>query len=258
MIYQNVQIMLLPEMIIYVIQMVKKCAESNSCENVKVTNIEGNQLLDLCSKYPHCEPGNNNDCINKCNNITNQVECKYTLKDEETFIKCKWDETAPEGKKCQVDGYDEFKSCSDSMNAVDMTNAQCSMLNVSSGKYYRKGPNGCFEFEECNNINVKVEPDICKELTKPDDDLQCIPSENGCTMRKAKCLEKSLYIYDKITCEKLDISSEGYYCLSNGKECIEVNSCDSINDTSYETDSNELKKMCDLFLIIVNHMKMDV
>ena len=47
----------------------EKCAESNSCENVKVTNIEGNQLLDLCSKYPHCEPGNNNDCINKCNII---------------------------------------------------------------------------------------------------------------------------------------------------------------------------------------------
>ena len=40
---------------------------------------------------------------------------------------------------------------------------------------------------------------------------------------------------------------EGYKCLSNGKECIEVNSCDSVNDTSYETNSTELKKLCDLF-----------
>ena len=129
-----------------------------------------------------------------------------------------------------------------------MTNEQCSILNVIEGNYCRKGPKGCFEFGDCDNIDdVEVEPDICKELTKPDDDLQCIPSEIGCKKDKVKCLNNSLYIYDKIKCEKLDISSEDYKCLSNGKECIEVNSCDSINNTSYETNSNELREICELF-----------
>ena len=193
-------------------------------------------------------PGNNNNCINKCNDITNQEECKYAIKDGETVIKCKWNETASEGKKCQVDGYTEFKSCNDAINIADMTNEQCSILNVTEGNYCRKGPKGCFEFGDCDNIDdVEVEPYICKELTKPDDDLQCIPSEIGCKKDKVKCLNNSLYIYDKIKCEKLDISSEDYKCLSNGKECIEVNSCDSINNTSYETSSNELREICELF-----------
>ena len=128
-----------------------------------------------------------------------------------------------------------------------MTNAQCSKLKVSEGNHCRKGPNGCFEFKDCDNINVEVDPDICMELTKPYDDSQCIPSETGCKKDKVKCSQKSLYNYDNIKCEKLDVSLEGYKCLSNGKECIEVNLCDSINDTSYETNSEELKKLCGMF-----------
>ena len=193
----------------------EKCAEANSCETVQVKN-EG-ELYTICLEFPHCEPGNNSNCINKCNDITNQEKCKYAIKDGETVIKCKWNETASEGKKCQVDDYTEFKSCNDAINITDMTNEQCSKLKVREGNYCRKGPDGCIEFGDCDHTNnVEVEPEICKELTKPDDDSQCIPSDIGCKRDKVKCLDNSLYFYDKIKCEKLDISSEGYKCLSNG------------------------------------------
>ena len=109
-------------------------------------------------------------------------------------IKCKWVASVSDGKKCQVDGNIEFKSSNDSINATDMTNAQCSKLKVTEGKYCRKGPNGCFEFGDCDQIDVKVESDICLELTKPDDDSQCIPSDIGCKRDKVKCLDNSLYI----------------------------------------------------------------
>ena len=226
----------------------EKCVESNSCENVKVTNITSeDELSSICSKFSHCSPGNNHDCTNNCNNITSEDECKYSLVDNETFIECKWVASAFDGKKCQVDGDIEFKSCNDSINATDMTNAQCSKLKVPDGKYCRKGPNGCFEFGDCDQIDVKVEPDICLELTKPNDDSQCLPSEKGCKKDKVQCSQKTSYIYEKVTCEKLGISSEENKCLSNGKECIEVNSCDSIKNTTYETNSIELKKLCDSF-----------
>ena len=227
----------------------EKCREANSCESVQVTNISIEELANLCSKFPHCQPGKNNTCIiNKCDNIINQEECKYAHKEEEEiFIKCKWVSNASDGKKCQVDGDNEIKTCNDAIKEINMTNDQCSKLNVEEGKYCRKGPDGCFEFGDCDNIDdIEIEFDICKELNKPDDS-KCIPSDKGCKIQKVKCSEKNLYIYDKIICEKLDISLEGYKCLSNGKECIEVNSCDSINDTSYETNSTELKKLCDLF-----------
>ena len=144
----------------------------------------------------------------KCNKITNQEECKYA-QDEGTLIECKWNGFVPEGKKCQVDGYREIQYCSTARGEIDMTNELCSKLKViTEGNYCRKGPDGCIEFGDCpSTIDVEVEPNICKELTKPDDKLQCIPSENGCTMGKVKCLNNSLYIYDKIKCEKLDISS---------------------------------------------------
>ena len=226
----------------------EKCVESNSCENVKVINITSkDELSSICSNFSHCLPGNNNDCTNACNNITSEDECNYSLIDNEIFIKCKWNVEGPNGKKCQVDGNTEIKTCKEAINENDMTNAQCSKLKVSEGNHCRKGPNGCFEFKDCDNINVEVDPDICMELTKPYDDSQCIPSEKGCKKDKVKCSQKSLYNYDNIKCEKLDISLEGYKCLSNGKECIEVNSCDSINNTSYETNSDELKKLCDMF-----------
>ena len=86
------------------------------------------------------------------------------------------------------------------------------------------------------------------ELTKPDNYLKCVQNgENGCKSEKLKCLDNSLYIYDKVICENLDVSTEGYKCLNNGKECIEVNSCDSIKNTGYNTNSKNLKKLCDLF-----------
>ena len=89
-----------------------------------------------------------------------------------------------------------------------------------------------------NVIHCKWENDLC----------QCEPDgKNGCKREKLKCLDNSLYIYDKVTCENLDVSTEGYKCLNNGKECIEVNSCDSIKNTEYETNSENLKKLCDLF-----------
>jgi len=67
----------------------EKCVESNSCENVKVTNITSEDELSLiCSKFSHCSPGNNHDCTNNCNNITSEDECNYSLVDNETFIKC--------------------------------------------------------------------------------------------------------------------------------------------------------------------------
>ena len=83
-----------------------------------------------------------------------------------------------------------------------MTNDQCSKLYVEEGKYCRKGPDGCFEFGDCDNIDdIEIEFDICKELNKPDDS-KCIPSDKGCKIQKVKCSEKNLYIYDKIICEK--------------------------------------------------------
>jgi len=231
----------------------EKCAEANSCETVQVKNER--ELETICRQFPHCEPGNNNNCKNKCNDITNQEECKYAIKDGEAVIKCKWNGTALEGKKCQVDGvygYYEIQYCGNAKGEKDMTNELCSKLKVNrEGNYCRKGPYGCIEFGDCElTHNVEVEPEICKELTKPDDDLQCIPSNIGnigCKRYKVKCLDNSLYIYDKIKCEKLAISSEGYKCLSNGKECIEVNSCDSVKNTTYETNSNELKNICNSF-----------
>ena len=184
----------------------------------------------------------------KCNEKTNQEECKYA-QDEETLIKCEWIGSAPEGKKCQYGGV--IQHCGLAYGVIDMTNELCSKLKViTEGNYCRKGPNGCIEFGYCEQAyNVEVEPEICKELTKPNDNYQCIfmPSYKGCTRDKVKCLDNSLYIYDKIKCEKLDISSEGYKCLSNGKECIEVNSCDSVKNTTYETNSNELKNICNSF-----------
>ena len=226
----------------------EKCVESNSCENVKVININSkDELSSICSNFSHCLPGNNYDCTNACNNITSEDECNYSLIDNETFIKCKWVNESSDGKKCQVDGNTEIKTCKEAINANDMTNDQCSKLKVTEGNYCRKGPDGCFEFEDCDDINVEVDPDICMELTKPNDDLQCIPSETGCKKDKVKCSQKSLYNYDNIKCEKLNISLEGYKCLSNGKECIEVNLCDSINDTSYEANSDELKTLCGMF-----------
>ena len=74
-------------------------------------------------------------------------------------------------------------------------------------------------------IDVEVEPDLCKELTKPDDDSQCIPSEKGCKKDKVKCSQKSLYIYDKIICEKLDISLKAinvYQMEKNASKLIHV------------------------------------
>ena len=98
-----------------------KCVEAKSCEDVKVTNaISEKDLSLICSKFPHCSSGNNYDCINSCNNITNEDECNYSLKDKETFIKCKWAEDAPDNKKCQVDGYIEIKSCDDAKNLNDI------------------------------------------------------------------------------------------------------------------------------------------
>jgi len=227
-----------------------KCVEANSCETIKIpTNTPENEISSIFSNFPHCTPGNNNDCINSCNTITNKDECNYALKDSETYIKCKWNENAAE-KKCQVDGNIEIKSCSNATNLNDITNEICSKLKVTqeNNNYCRKGPNGCLEFKDCDDINVKVDPQICMELTKPDNDLQCIQNgENGCNSKKLKCLDNSLYIYDKVTCENLDVSMEGYKCLNNGKECIEVNSCDSIKNTGYNTNSENLKKLCDLF-----------
>ncbi len=47
---------------------------------------------------------------------------------------------------------------------------------------------------------------ICMELTKPEDDLQCVQNgENGCKKELVKCLDSSLYNYSKIICEKLYI-----------------------------------------------------
>ena len=65
----------------------EKCTEANSCETVQVTK-EGD-LFSICLQFPYCEPGDNNGCINKCNDITDQEKCKYAHKDEETLIKCK-------------------------------------------------------------------------------------------------------------------------------------------------------------------------
>ena len=175
-----------------------KCVEANSCETIKVPETTSeDELSSICSNYPHCTPGNNYDCINSCNTITNKDECNYTLKDSETYIKCKWNENAAE-KKCQVDSNIEIKSCNDANNLNDITNEICSKLKVTQeDNYCRKGPNGCFEFKDCKDINVKVDPQICMELTKPDNDLQCVPNgENGCKSEKLKCLDNSLYIYD--------------------------------------------------------------
>ena len=226
----------------------EKCVESNSCENVIVTEtISEEELTSICSKFPHCSAGNNNDCINNCNQITSKDECNYSLKDDETLIKCKWVEEGPDNKKCQFDT--EIKTCADATNLIDIRDEQCSILKVTSGKNYcRKGPDGCFEFTDCDDINVKVDSSICLELTKPEDDLQCIPNgENGCKRELVKCLDNSLYIYNNILCEKLSVSMEGYKCFSDGVKCVESNSCDSIKDTIYDTNSPDLKKICDLF-----------
>ena len=69
-------------------------------------------------------PGNNNDCISKCNEITKQENCNYAFKDEETLIDCFWDVVGSEGKKCVAIRPDEIKSCNDAKNAFDMTNEQ--------------------------------------------------------------------------------------------------------------------------------------
>ena len=225
----------------------EKCVEANSCENVEVKNDD--VLSSICSQFPHCSPGKNNDCTNNCNKIASEDECNYALKDDKTFIKCKWNESGPTGKKCQVDGYTEITSCDDAKNSNDIKNEQCSILNVSQGNNYcRKGPDGCFEFKDCDDIKVKVDSSICLELTKPEDELQCIPNgENGCKKELVQCLEYSLYIYNKSICEKLNVSMEDYKCFSDGEKCIEANSCDSIKDTTYDTNSADLKKICDLF-----------
>ena len=226
-----------------------KCVEANSCEAIKVPEATSeDELSSICSNYPHCTPGNNHDCINSCNAIDNEDECNYTFKDPETLIKCKWNGNAAE-KNCQVDGDIEIKSCSEASNLNDITNELCSKLKVTQeNNYCRKGPNGCFEFKDCDDINVKVDPQICMELTKPDNYLKCVQNgENGCKSEKLKCLDNSLYIYDKSICENLAVSTKGYKCLNNGKECIEVNSCDSIKNTEYDVNSKNLKKLCDLF-----------
>ena len=227
----------------------EKCVESNSCENVEVKNADADVLSSICSLFPHCSPGNNNDCTNNCNKIASEEQCNYALKDDNTFIKCKWNESGPTGKQCQVDGSTEITSCDDAKNSNDIKNEQCSILNVSQGNNYcRKGPEGCFEFKDCDDIKVKVDSSICLELTKPEDELQCIPNgENGCKKELVQCLEYSLYIYNKSICEKLNVSSEDYKCFSDGEKCIEANSCDSIKDTTYDTNSADLKKICDLF-----------
>ena len=63
----------------------EKCVESNSCENVIVTEtISEEELTSICSKFPHCSAGKNNDCINNCNQITSKDECNYSLKDDKT------------------------------------------------------------------------------------------------------------------------------------------------------------------------------
>ena len=132
----------------------EKCVESNSCENVKVNTISKEELTSICSKFPHCSAGNNNDCINNCNQITSKDECNYSLKDDGTLIKCKWVEEGPDNKKCQ---FTEIKTCADANNLIDFTDEQCSILKVTSGKNYcRKGPDGCFEFTDCDDINVKL------------------------------------------------------------------------------------------------------
>ena len=100
----------------------EKCVESNSCENVKVNTISEEELTSICSKFPHCSAGKNFDCINNCNQITSKDECNYSLKDDETLIKCKWVEEGPDNKKCQVDGDTEIKACADANNLIDITN----------------------------------------------------------------------------------------------------------------------------------------
>ena len=146
----------------------KECIEVNLCDSINDTSYEANsdELSSICSNFSHCLPGNNYDCTNACNNITSEDECNYSLIDNETFIKCKWVNESSDGKKCQVDGNTEIKACNEAKNANDMTNDQCSKLKVTEGNYCRKGPDGCFEFEDCENINVEVVPDICMELTK--------------------------------------------------------------------------------------------
>ena len=66
----------------------ERCVELNSCENVKLNNaISKEELSSICSKFSHCSPGNNNDCINNCNNIASEDECNYSFMDNETLIK---------------------------------------------------------------------------------------------------------------------------------------------------------------------------
>ena len=231
-----------------------KCVEANSCESVQLSaGVSNDVSTAACSSFPHCIPGEDNDCANKCNDIKEQNKCKYTLKnkeeDEKIFIKCKWVEDGPEGKKCQVDDDTEIKTCDDAKTITDLTNDQCSILHIkeSSNKYCIKGPEGCFEYGDCEDINFEVDSNICLELTKPENDTQCISNgENGCKREKVKCTDYTLYIYNKVLCRNLD-ASEGYKCFSNGEKCIEANSCNSINNTIYDTESEELKKICDLF-----------
>ena len=114
----------------------ERCVELNSCENVKLNNtISKEELSSICSKFSHCSPGNNNDCINNCNNIASEDECNYSFMDNETLIKCKWNKNGPDGKKCQVDGDIEIKSCVDASNLTDIRDEQCSKLKVTKGKY---------------------------------------------------------------------------------------------------------------------------
>ena len=43
----------------------EKCAEANSCETVRVKNITEEELSNLCSKFPHCQPGKKKYLYNK-------------------------------------------------------------------------------------------------------------------------------------------------------------------------------------------------
>ena len=96
-----------------------------------------------------------------------------------------------------------------------------SYINDSINYFRKRRPEGCFEYKDYDNIKVNIDSSICLELTKPEDDLQCILNgENGFKRELVQCLDYSLYIYNKSICEKLNASRKDYKCFSDGEKCI--------------------------------------
>ena len=240
----------------------EKCAQASSCGTVVETKYEetgdnSEKLAAICNLFEKCIPDGNKckastdseeETEDVCNTNTVQDECTILSKEKKLII-CKWVSDGEEGKKCQLDK--EITSCSDAATLNTLTNAQCSILTPSSGKYCLKGDDGCIEPTSCADIKVEVSEAVCNEFTKLDDEYQCVKNDiNGCTTTKALCTDTTSYTYSQDICEKLGTSADGNKCYSDGEKCVEASSCGTVLETKYEDTGDDLEKLtaiCNLF-----------